>query len=61
MRFGEKVRPLRTQRRLGQRGLANTVGVNFTFISKIENGKLDFGDYPSEDLILNAGPEARAG
>jgi hypothetical protein len=26
------------------------VGVNFTYISKIENEKLDFGDYPSEEL-----------
>ena len=28
------------------------VGVSFTYVSKIENEKLDFGDYPSEDLIL---------
>ena len=27
------------------------VGVSFTYISKIENEKLDFGDYPSEELI----------
>ena len=27
------------------------MGVSFTYISKVENGKLDFGDYPSEDLI----------
>jgi transcriptional regulator with XRE-family HTH domain len=52
MRFGERIRQLRTQRRLGQRALADAVGVNFTYISKIENGKLDFGDYPSEELIL---------
>lgn len=26
--------------------------VSFTYISKIENGHLDFGDYPSEELIL---------
>ncbi len=52
MRFGERVRHLRTQKRLGQRALARAVGVNFTYISKIENGKLDFGDYPSEELIL---------
>jgi transcriptional regulator with XRE-family HTH domain len=52
MRFGEKVRQHRTRKRLGQRALADAVGVNFTYISKIENGKLDFGDYPSEELIL---------
>ena len=27
------------------------VGVSFTYISKIENEKLDLGDYPSEELI----------
>ena len=27
------------------------VGVSFAYVSKVENGKLDFGDYPSEDLI----------
>src|SRR5207244_3614074 len=52
MRFGEQVRQLRQQKRLGQRGLAERVGVNFTYLSKIENEKLDFGDYPSEELIL---------
>lgn len=52
MRFGERVRQLRMQKRFGQRALAHAVGVNFTYISKIENGKLDFGDYPSEELIL---------
>ena len=36
---------------LSQRDLAGKVGVSFTYISKIENEKLDFGDYPSEELI----------
>jgi len=52
MGFGKKVRQLRAEKRLGQRALAKAVGVNFTYISKIENGKLGFGDYPSEELIL---------
>ena len=52
MRFGERVRHLRLEKKLGQRGLADQVGVTFTYISKIENEKLDFGDYPSEELIL---------
>ena len=51
MRFGDRVRELRTQRGLSQRALGERVGVSFTYISKVENGKLDFGDYPSEDLI----------
>jgi len=37
---------------MGQRELATAVGVSFTYISKIENEKLDFGDYPSEQLII---------
>ena len=51
MAFSERVRQLRKERNLSQRDLATKVGVNFTYISKIENEKLDFGDYPSEDLI----------
>lgn len=51
MRFGEKLRELRLCKQLGQRGLADLAGVSFTYISKIENGKLDFGEYPSEALI----------
>lgn len=51
MRFGEKIRELRRAKNLGQRGLAEAVGTSFTYISKIENGKLDFGDYPSEEMI----------
>src|SRR5262245_6885868 len=52
MRFGERVRQLRLGKKLGQRALADRVRVSFTYISKIENEKLDFGDYPSEELIL---------
>lgn len=33
------------------RDLAPRVGVGFTYLSKVENGRLDFGDYPSEALI----------
>ena len=52
MTFGEKIRRLRKALNLSQRDLAGKVKVNFTYISKIENEKLDFGDYPSEELIL---------
>ena len=55
MTFGEKIRELRKAKNLSQRDLAAKVKVNFTYISKIENEKLDFGDYPSEELILQAG------
>lgn len=51
IRFGERIRELRKAKNLGQRGLGELVGVSFTYISKIENEKLDFGDYPSAELI----------
>jgi transcriptional regulator with XRE-family HTH domain len=51
MTFGERIRELRKAKNLGQRALADKVSVSFTYISKVENGKLDFGDYPSEELI----------
>lgn len=51
MRFGEQIRGLRKAKGLSQRALGDKVGVSFTYISKVENEKLDFGDYPSEDLI----------
>jgi transcriptional regulator with XRE-family HTH domain len=31
--------------------VAPLVGVGFTYLSKVENGKLDFGDFPSDALI----------
>ena len=51
MQFGERVRQLRTQRRLTQRDLAKRIGVSDTYISKVENENLHFGDYPSEKFI----------
>jgi transcriptional regulator with XRE-family HTH domain len=49
--FGGRVRELRQAKRLTLRDVAAKVGINFTYLSKIENGKLDFSDYPSEKLI----------
>ena len=51
MKFGDRIRDLRKSKNLSQRALGDMVGVTFTYISKVENEKLDFGDYPSEDLI----------
>ena len=51
MKFGQRVRALRQERGLSQRALASKLGVNFTYLSKIENERLDFGEFPSEDLI----------
>src|SRR5579885_3812871 len=51
MTFGERLRELRKAKNLGQRALADMVDINFTYLSKIENGRLDFAQFPSEDLI----------
>ncbi len=37
--------------RVSQCALGQMIGVSFTYVSKIENERLDFGDYPSEELI----------
>lgn len=55
MSFGERVRELRKAKELTLRDVAAKVGINFTYLSKIENGKLDFSDYPSEKLIRKLG------
>ncbi len=44
MQFGQRVRVLRKQHNLTQRELAAKLGVSFTYISKVENKKLHFGD-----------------
>ena len=49
--FGARVRELRKAKGHTLRSLAPSVGVGFTYLSKIESGKLDFGDAPSADLI----------
>lgn len=49
MNFGETIKELRKQREMTQRQLADELGVNFTYISKIESGKLEVP--PSEQLI----------
>jgi len=49
--FGERLRDLRKAKGLSQRALADLVQINFTYLSKIENEKLDFAQFPSEKLI----------
>ena len=46
---GEAIRKLRTDRRMSQRALARAVGINFTYICRIERGKLEAP--PSEALV----------
>jgi len=50
-KFGQRVRELRQQKGLTLRELAPQVGVGYSYLSKIERGRLDFGDSPSEALI----------
>jgi transcriptional regulator with XRE-family HTH domain len=51
MSFGETIRQLRHAKQFTLRDLAERVGVGFTYISKIENHKLEEGHGPSEKLI----------
>ena len=51
MTFGERVRELRKTRGLMLRELGSQIGVGFTYLSRVENGRLNYGDYPSEALI----------
>lgn len=51
MKFGERIRQLRKANEFSLRELAEQVDVTFTYLSKVENQKLDFGEYPSEALI----------
>lgn len=46
--FGETLRQTRVAKKLSLRALASRVGINFTYLSKIENGELDA---PAEDKI----------
>lgn len=49
--FGERLRELRKEHHLSQKALAEKVAINFTYLSKIENERLDFAQFPSEELI----------
>ena len=49
--FGHRIRQLRLDKGLSLRDLAPKLGVGFTYLSKVETGRLDFGNYPSEALI----------
>jgi HTH-type transcriptional regulator, competence development regulator len=51
MTFGQRVRQLRHAKEWSLRDLAAEVGVGFTYLSRVENERLNFGDYPSDALI----------
>ncbi len=47
--FGEEMKALRKAKRITQRDLADMVGVDFSYISKMENGKL--ANPPAEETL----------
>jgi len=51
MKFGETLRQLRQNKGWRLRDLAARVDVGFTYLSRIENERLTYGDYPSDALI----------
>ena len=54
MSFPDRLRELRRAARLSQRALAEQVGVDFTYLSKIENGRVE---PPSEGVLLRIAKE----
>ena len=52
MTFGSRIRELRQAKKLTLRDVAKKIKVTFTYLSKIENQKLSFGEYPSDELIV---------
>lgn len=60
MQFGSRVRKLRLQKELTQCELAQLLDVSVSYISKVENERLHFGDYPSEKFIHKLAEELEA-
>lgn len=54
MTFGEKLRELRKQANISQRELAKRVGIDFTYLSKIENNLMN---PPAEKTIVKIAKE----
>lgn len=46
--FGQYLKKIRTEKKVSQRALASKIGVDFTYLSKIENDKMP---PPSEDTL----------
>ncbi len=49
--IGERIREIRKSRNLTQRELADRVGLNFTYLSRIENDRLDADQTPREETL----------
>jgi transcriptional regulator with XRE-family HTH domain len=50
--FGRRIRDLRAAKNYSLRALAPMVGVGFTYLSNVERGKLDFGEFPSASRLI---------
>lgn len=48
---GQRIRELRKSRNLTQRELADRVGINFTYLSRVENDRLDDDQTPREETL----------
>ncbi len=48
---GQRIREIRKDRNLTQRQLAERVGINFTYLSRVENDRLDDEQTPREDTL----------
>lgn len=57
MTFGQKMRSLRLSHKMTQRELAEYLDVDFTYLSKLENGKMH---RPSENFIVRLANELNA-
>lgn len=47
--FGMRLKEMRLEKRINQRNLAEAAGIDVTYLSKIENGKMD---PPGEETVL---------
>ncbi len=54
MTFPDRLRELRRASRMSQRALAGQVGIDFTYLSKIENGRVE---PPSEGVLQRIAKE----
>jgi transcriptional regulator with XRE-family HTH domain len=52
--FGMRIQRLRRERKLTQREVAQKLGIDFTYLSKLEN---DRGESPGEDLVRRLAEE----
>lgn len=48
---GQRIREIRKERNLTQRQLADRVGINFTYLSRVENDRLDADQTPREETL----------